>query len=72
MRGLLALVAIEVGTPRAASRARTGSVTLKPTDLVVEQLRKLVEERYFHAQRQLNCLLRRPSRHDGGSSSTTT
>ena len=51
MRGLLALIAIEIGR-RAVSRARTGAVTLTSTDGVVEHLRKLVEE-HFHAQRQL-------------------
>jgi AraC family transcriptional activator of pobA len=56
-RGLLALVAVEVGR-LAASRARTGTVTLAPTDATVEALRRLVEdhfrrERYiaFYAER---------------------
>jgi AraC family transcriptional activator of pobA len=51
MRGLLALIAIEVGR-RAQSRARSGAVTLAPADGVVENLRRLVEE-HFHEQRQL-------------------
>jgi AraC family transcriptional activator of pobA len=56
-RGLLALVAVEVAR-LSASRARTGSVTLAPTDATVEALRRLVEdhfrrERYiaFYAER---------------------
>ena len=43
MRGLLALIAIAVAR-LAASRARTGSVTLAPADATVEALRRLVEE----------------------------
>src|SRR5580704_10205448 len=56
-RGLLALIAVEVAR-LAASRARTGAVTLVPTDATVEALRRLVEdhfrrERYiaFYAER---------------------
>jgi AraC family transcriptional regulator, transcriptional activator of pobA len=56
-RGLLALIAVEVAR-LAASRARTGAVTLAPTDATVEALRRLVEdhfrrERYiaFYAER---------------------
>jgi AraC family transcriptional activator of pobA len=56
-RGLLALIAVEV-MRLAASRARTGAVTLAPTDATVEALRRLVEdhfrrERYiaFYAER---------------------
>jgi len=56
-RGLLALIAVEVAR-LAASRARTGTVTLAPTDATVEALRRLVEdhfrrERYigFYAER---------------------
>ncbi len=49
MRGLLALIAIEVAR-LAASRARTGAVTLTPTDPTVEALRRLVEE-HFRDQR---------------------
>jgi AraC family transcriptional activator of pobA len=45
MRGLLALIAIEVAR-LAASRARTGAVTLAPTDTTVEALRRLVEEHF--------------------------
>ena len=45
MRGLLALIAIEV-VRLAASRARTGAVTLAPADAMVEVLRRLVEEHF--------------------------
>ncbi len=45
MRGLLALIAIEV-VRLAASRARTGAVTLSSTDATVEALRRLVEEHF--------------------------
>jgi AraC family transcriptional activator of pobA len=45
MRGLLALIAIEVAR-LAASRARTGVVTLAPADSTVEALRRLVEEHF--------------------------
>jgi AraC family transcriptional activator of pobA len=45
MRGLMALIAIEVAR-LAASRARTGAVTLYPTDATVEALRRLVEEHF--------------------------
>src|SRR5690348_2893920 len=51
MRGLLALIAIEVGR-LALSRARSGSVTLKPTDATVESLRRLVET-HFRKERLL-------------------
>lgn len=51
MRGLLALIAIDVAR-LAASRARTGAVTLKPEDATVDALGRLVEE-YFRNQRQL-------------------
>ncbi|MGE0038844.1 MAG: helix-turn-helix domain-containing protein [Xanthobacteraceae bacterium] len=53
MRGLLALVAVEVAR-LAAGRARAGStmVALEPTGATVQALRKLVEE-HFHAERQL-------------------
>jgi AraC family transcriptional activator of pobA len=51
MRGLLALIAIEV-VRLAASRARSGTVTLKPADQVVEALRQLVEE-HFRKERLL-------------------
>jgi AraC family transcriptional activator of pobA len=56
-RGLLSLIAVEVAR-LAASRARTGAVTLAPTDATVEALRRLIEdhfrrERYiaFYAER---------------------
>lgn len=45
MRGLLALIAIEV-VRLGASRARTGAVTLAPADLRVEQLRRLIDEHF--------------------------
>jgi AraC family transcriptional activator of pobA len=51
MRGLLALIAIEV-VRLAVSRARSGMVTLKPADPVVEALRHLVEE-HFRKERML-------------------
>jgi len=52
MRGLLALIAIAVAR-LAASRARTGMVTLTPTDSTVEALRRLVEEN-FRKERHLD------------------
>jgi AraC family transcriptional regulator, transcriptional activator of pobA len=51
MRGLLVLIAVGVAR-LAASRARTGSVTLHPADATVAQLRALVDE-HFRAERQL-------------------
>jgi AraC family transcriptional activator of pobA len=45
MRGLLALIAIEVAR-LAASRARTGAVTLASADATVEALCRLVEEHF--------------------------
>ena len=45
MRGLLALIAIEVAR-LAASRARSGTVTLAPADATVDALRRLVEEQF--------------------------
>ncbi len=51
MRGLLALIAIEV-VRLAASRARSGSVTLTPVDATVDALRGLVEE-HFRRERLL-------------------
>src|SRR5438477_10042018 len=51
MRGLLALIAIAVAR-LAASRARTGTVTLAPADATVEALRKLVEDN-FRKERHL-------------------
>jgi AraC family transcriptional activator of pobA len=52
MRGLLALIAIEV-VRLAANRARAGAVALQPSDATVEALRKLVEEN-FRQQRLLS------------------
>ena len=51
MRGLLVLIAVGVAR-LAASRARTGSVTLYPTDTTVAQLRALVDE-FFRKERLL-------------------
>ena len=51
MRGLLALIAVGVAR-LAASRARTGSVTLQPADATVAQLRALVDE-FFRSEHQL-------------------
>jgi AraC family transcriptional activator of pobA len=51
MRGLLVLIAVGVAR-LAASRARTGSVTLQPADATVAQLRALLDE-HFREQRQL-------------------
>jgi len=52
MRGLLVLIAVGVAR-LAASRARTGSVTLRPADATVAQLRALVDEN-FRTERQLD------------------
>jgi AraC family transcriptional activator of pobA len=52
MRGLLALIAVGVAR-LAASRARTGSVTLQPHDGTVDALRRLVED-HFRNDRQLD------------------
>ncbi len=52
IRGLLALVAVAV-VRLAASRARTGAVTLQPADATVARLRALVDE-YFRTERQLS------------------
>ena len=52
MRGLLALIAIEVAR-LAASRARSGTVTLASSDSTVEALRRLVEE-HFRKQRLIS------------------
>ena len=49
MRSLLALLAVEV-TRLAASRARSGAVTLQPADATVDALRRLVDE-HFRQQR---------------------
>jgi AraC family transcriptional regulator, transcriptional activator of pobA len=51
MRSLLALIAVDVAR-LAASRARTGSITLAPADATVAQLRTLVDE-YFRSEHQL-------------------
>jgi len=51
MRGLLALIAVGVAR-LAASRARSGSVTLQPADATVAQLRALVDE-FFRREHQL-------------------
>jgi AraC family transcriptional activator of pobA len=45
MHGYLALIAIEIAR-RAASRARTGTITLATADPTVEALRALVEENF--------------------------
>jgi AraC family transcriptional activator of pobA len=52
MRGLLVLIAVGVAR-LAASRARTGSITLQPADATVAQLRALVDDN-FRQQRQLS------------------
>ena len=52
MRGYLALIAIEV-VRLAASRARSGTVTLTPADPCVETFRVLVEE-HFRRERLLS------------------
>jgi AraC family transcriptional activator of pobA len=51
MRSLLALIAVTVAR-LAASRARTGNITLQPADATVAQLRTLVDE-YFRREHQL-------------------
>jgi AraC family transcriptional regulator, transcriptional activator of pobA len=51
MRGLLALIAVEVAR-LAAGRARADTIVLEPTGATVDALRKLVEE-HFHKERQL-------------------
>jgi AraC family transcriptional regulator, transcriptional activator of pobA len=51
MRGLLALIAVDVAR-LAASRARTGSVTLQPADATVARLRALVDE-FFRREHKL-------------------
>jgi AraC family transcriptional activator of pobA len=52
MRGLLALIAIEV-VRLAVSRARSGAVTLSRTDVRVDQLRRLVDE-HFRKERMIS------------------
>ena len=61
MRGLLVLIAVGVAR-LAASRARTGTVTLQPADASVAQLRALVDEN-FRTERQLDFYARK-ARHD--------
>jgi AraC family transcriptional regulator, transcriptional activator of pobA len=51
MRGLLVLIAVGVAR-LAASRARTGTVTLHPADATVAQLRALLDE-FFRQERLL-------------------
>jgi len=51
MRGLLVLIAVAVAR-LAASRARTGAVTLQPADATVAQLRALLDE-FFRKERLL-------------------
>jgi AraC family transcriptional activator of pobA len=50
MRGLLALIAVEA-VRLAASRARTGAVTLAPADPTVDALRELIEENFRRERR---------------------
>ena len=52
MRSLLALIAVSVAR-LAASRARTGAITLQPADATVAQLRALVDE-FFRREHQLD------------------
>jgi AraC family transcriptional activator of pobA len=52
MRGLLALIAIEV-VRLSVSRARTGAVTLAPADARVEDLRRLIDE-HFRKERLIS------------------
>src|SRR4029078_5828005 len=52
MRGLLALIAIEVGR-LAVSRARSGTVTLSRSDARVDELRRLVDE-HFRKERLIS------------------
>jgi AraC family transcriptional regulator, transcriptional activator of pobA len=52
MRGLLALIAVSVAR-LAASRARTGAITLQPADATVAHLRALVDE-FFRRQHKLD------------------
>jgi AraC family transcriptional regulator, transcriptional activator of pobA len=51
MRGLLALITVDIAR-LAASRARTGSITLHPADTTVAQLRTLIDA-YFRREHQL-------------------
>ena len=52
MRGLLALIAIEV-VRLSVSRARTGAVTLAPADARVDELRRLIDE-HFRKERLIS------------------
>jgi AraC family transcriptional regulator, transcriptional activator of pobA len=52
MRGLLALIAIEV-VRLSVSRARSGAVTLKPADARVEELRRLIDD-HFRKERLIS------------------
>ena len=52
MRGLLALIAIEL-VRLSASRTRTGTVTLQAADARVDQLRRLIEE-HFRKERLIS------------------
>jgi AraC family transcriptional regulator, transcriptional activator of pobA len=52
MRGLLALIAIEV-VRLSVSRARTGAVTLAPADARVDSLRRLIDE-HFRKERLIS------------------
>jgi AraC family transcriptional regulator, transcriptional activator of pobA len=56
-RALLALIAIEAAR-LAASRARTGSVTLAPADPTLQALRELVED-HFRKERQIEFYAKR-------------
>ena len=51
MRGLLVLIAVEV-VRLAASRARSGSVTLAPADAKLDALRRLIEQ-HFRRERHV-------------------
>jgi AraC family transcriptional regulator, transcriptional activator of pobA len=57
MRGLLALIAIEV-VRLAVSRARTGTVTLAAADLRVDELRRLIDE-HFRKERLISFYARK-------------
>ncbi len=52
MRGLLALIAIEV-VRLGVSRARSGAVTLQPADARVDELRRLIDE-HFRKERLIS------------------
>jgi AraC family transcriptional activator of pobA len=52
MRGLLALIAIEV-VRLGVSRARSGTVTLQPADARVDELRRLIDE-HFRKERLIS------------------